>query len=130
MPRLILNEVAAYLKQRAENKDTTRRVLGAEEKLVIIWSMTKGWPVAKTARLIGKSTHPIWRYRYQVVHDPQIVFEDLLFLYSELDGHKWSCRFCGESRKNRARIMRHVLGHFLPIEVAKLAPLARVQNPL
>ena len=127
MPTLISSQVGAFLKHRAKVKGNERSVLGAEEKLVILWATTRGWGVAKTARMIGRSASPISRYRRQILDDPQIVFERL-HLYSQLADHKWSCHFCGEFKKTRNKIMRHILSHLLPLEIAKAVPLDRVRN--
>ena len=127
MPTLISSDVNGYFKRLGQVKENNRGVLGAEEKLVIIWGMTRGWSKAKTACMIGRSTSAIARYKNRIVHRPQIVFDDM-DLYSQLAERKWGCRICGEFRTTRTRIMRHVLAHFLPIEIAKVATL-RVQNP-
>ncbi len=128
MPTPISSEVGRYLAHLRQVRENNRRPLSAEEKLVIIWGLIRGWSKAKTARLIGRSSSPIGRYKNRIAHKPQIVFDDM-DLYSQLAERKWGCRICGEFRKTRTRIMRHVLAHFLPIEIAKVATL-RVQNPL
>ena len=127
MPTLISSDVSGYLRRLGQVKGNDRRALGAEEKLVIIWGMIRGWSKAKTARMIGRSTSPIGRYKNRIVHNPQIVF-DHLQLYSQLADRKWGCRICGEFRNTRMRVMRHILAHILPIEIAKGAALSG-QNP-
>ena len=122
MPTLINSDVSGYFKRLGQVKENNRGVLCAEEKLVIIWGMISGWSKAKTARMIGRSTSPIWRYQNRIVQWPQIVFEDMQ-LYSQLGDRKWGCRICGEFMKTRTGIMRHILAHFLPIEMAKVATL-------
>ena len=122
MPTLISSDVNRYLKQLGQVKEINRSALGAEEKLVIIWGMISGWSKAKTARTIGRSTSSIGRYKHRIVHRPQTVFEDMQ-LYSQLGDRKWGCRMCGGVMKTRTGIMRHILAHFLPIEIAKVATL-------
>ena len=122
MPTLISSDVTGYLKHLGRVKECNRSVLSTEEKLVIIWGFTRRWSKAKTASMIGRSTSAIARYKNRIVHRPQIVFDDLR-LYSQLGDRKWGCRICGEFMKTRTRIMRHILAHFLPIEIAKVATL-------
>lgn len=122
MPTLISSDVNGYFKRLGKVKENNRGVLGAEEKLVIIWGMTRGWSKAKTARMIGRSTSPIGRYIHRIVYRPHTVFDDLQ-LYSQIADRKWGCRICGEFMKTRTRIMRHILAHFLPMEIAKFATL-------
>ena len=127
MPTLISSDVSRYLAHLRQVKEINRRALGAEEKLVIIWGMIRGWSKAKTARMIGRSSSPIGRYKNRIAHNPQIVFDDM-HLYSQLADRMWGCRICGEFRKTRTRIMHHILAHFLPIEIVKAATLSG-QNP-
>jgi len=88
MPTLISSDVNGYFRRLGQVKENNRGVLGAEEKLVIIWGMTRGWSKAKTARMIGRSTSPIGRYIHRIVYRPQTVFDDLQ-LYSQIADRKW-----------------------------------------
>ena len=48
MPTLISSDVNGYFKRLGQGKENNRGVLGAEEKLVIIWGMTKVDPIIWT----------------------------------------------------------------------------------
>ena len=51
-------------------------------------------------------------------------------LYIQMDGHKFQCRICGEIRTTRTKVMRHILSHFLPDDIARTAALNVVERPL
>ena len=50
--------------------------------------------------------------------------------YIQMDARKFQCRICGEIRTTRTKVMRHILAHFLPDEIARMAEVNIVERPL
>lgn len=101
-----------------------------DDKLLIVWGMWRGLTAPHLARRMKRHPHTVQRYRRRVVMDPGVVFDDQLPLFHRQSGEGFICRFCGETRAGRMRVMRHVLAHFLPYEMARGARLGRVERPL
>ncbi|MCI0825936.1 MAG: hypothetical protein J4N90_14405, partial [Chloroflexi bacterium] len=71
----------------------------------------------------------IWSYKERVKRSPAVVFYELS-LYIQMDARKFQCRICGEIRTTRTKVMRHILAHFLPDEIARMAEVNIVERPL
>ena len=126
---LLDREVAGYLKTGKHLHQPSKSHLSVDEKHTVIWGMTRGWSVEKTARAIGRGGSTVWRYRNKIATYPKLVFSELN-LYVQLAPHSFQCRICGESRSTRTKAMRHVLAHILPEEIARGVPLAGLRKPL
>ena len=95
----------------------------------MIWGWSRGWSANRIATAIKISERVIWNYKARVVRSPAVVFYQLS-LYIQMDAHKFQCRICGEIRTTRTKVMRHILAHFLPDEIARTAALSVVERPL
>ena len=130
MPRLPLLdiEVNKYIQSR-RTRDPKRRVIGADEKQAMIWGWSRGWSANRIATAIKISERVIWSYKERVKRSPAVVFYELS-LYIQMDARKFQCRICGEIRTTRTKVMRHILAHFLPDEIARTAAVNVVERPL
>ena len=102
--------------------------LDDDDKLVIIWGLSRGWAAAKIARTLPASTATVKNFKARLFDDPGSVFQLPVLVQSGPRFH--DCQICGESRASRVRGMRHVLAHILPLEVARDMPLGDVAKPL
>ncbi len=105
------------LKNPREKNET----LGVDDRVVIIQGWTLGWSDYRIARAAGCHRLTIWKFKQKILDDPGLAF--YLPLMSMLSKKEWGCRLCGEVRSGKVRCQRHVLRHFLPIEIARDANL-------
>lgn len=102
--------------------------LDDDDKLVIIWGLSRGWSTEKIARSLPASSGTIKNYKAKIFDEPGLVFE-LPILVQE--GPKsYECQICGERRGSRLNGMRHVLSHTFPYEVARDTPLDGIERKL
>ena len=109
----ILTHIGARLPKKREKG----RHLSVEDKLVILWGLTNGWSVDRIATSLPAGYATVARYKSRVFEDPKVVFE--LPVVSTLGKHGYRCRLCGEERSKKVKVMRHVLAHVLPYEIAR-----------
>lgn len=102
--------------------------LDDEDKLVILWGLSRGWAAGKIARALPASPGTVKNFKNRIFQDPGLVFQLPVLAQAGPKSHQ--CQLCGESRPSRMKAMRHVLAHFLPDEMARGVPLEHCQNPL
>ena len=102
--------------------------LDDDDKLLVIWGMSRGWTIRRTAETLPTSQSTVKNYRSRVFEHPAIVFELPVLTMTEPKAHQ--CGLCGESRATRQKGMRHILAHILPYEVARDVPLDDCLKPL
>ena len=102
--------------------------LDVDDKVLIIWGLSRGWSTAKIARSLGASSRTITNYKSKIFDDPRVVFE--LPLLNQVGEKSWECQICGERKGSRLKGMRNVLSHCLPYEVARDTPLDDMERRL
>ena len=102
--------------------------LDDDDRLVILYGLSRGWSAAKIAEALPASEGTVKSYKAEIVDEPGLVFDLPVLVQSGPRSH--DCQICGESRGSRVRGMRHVLAHVFPYEVARDAPLGDVEKPL
>ena len=102
--------------------------LDDDDKLVILWGLSRGWTIKRTAETLPTSQSTVKNFRAKVFEDPAVVFELPVLTQAGAKAHQ--CGLCGESRPTRMKGMRHVLAHVLPHEVARDTPLGGCPKPL
>ncbi len=122
----IFAEIGDRIKNRPSR--TKNAHLSAEDKLLILWGISREWTIRQTAHTLPASPTTVKSYRQRISEDPLLVFE--LPLLKQASGKKQQCQLCGEERPSRARAMRHVLAHIFPYEIARDASLSEVVRPL
>ncbi len=125
----ILDDINAYIKTGVREVQTSHRFLSVDDKLMIIWGLSRSWGDKRTAHYTKVGLTAMKNYKSKIVHDPQSIFEELP-LYTQIDSRKYMCRLCRERRPTRAQVMRHILAHIFPPEIYEVAPLTRVIRPL
>ena len=109
-------------------RDLVHSDLDDDDKLVIIWGLSRGWTAEKIARILSASIGTVKLFKAKILYEPGCVFELSVLVQSGPRSH--DCQICGESRASRIKGMRHVLGHILPLEVARDMPLWEIEKPL
>ena len=102
--------------------------LDDDDKLVILYGLSRGWSAAKIAEALPASVGTIKNFKARIFDDPGSVFDLPVLAQSGPRSH--DCQICGEAKASRVKGMRHVLAHILPYEVARDVPLDRVENHL
>ncbi|MDA1129865.1 MAG: hypothetical protein O2913_14410 [Chloroflexi bacterium] len=102
--------------------------LDDDDKLVILWGLSRGWAARKIARAVPCSEGSVKNYKNRLFEDPGVLFELPLLLQTAPKVHQ--CQLCREQRPSRSKAMRHVLSHVLPYEVARDIRLDDVEKPL
>ena len=102
--------------------------LDDDDKLVILWGLSRGWSAGKIAEALPASISTIKNFKGRIFDDPGLVFELPLLIQTSPRSHQ--CRICGEERPNRIRGMRHILGHIFSYEMARDMPLGDLEKPL
>ena len=102
--------------------------LDDDDRLVIIWGLSRGWTAGKIARTLPASVGTVKNFKAKILDEPACVFELPVLVQSGPRSH--DCQICGGSRASRIKGMRHVLGHILPLEVARDMPLGDIEKPL
>lgn len=102
--------------------------LDDDDKLVILWGLSRGWATGKIARALPASPGTVKNYRARIFDNPGLVFD--LPVLTQTGPRVHQCQLCGEDRPSRIKGMRHVLAHIFPYEVARDMPLDEVERPL
>ena len=102
--------------------------LDDDDKLVIVYGLSRGWSAAKIADALPASIGTVKRYKAQIMDNPGLVFE--LQVLVQTAPRSFQCQLCREQRQSRSKAMRHVLAHVLPYEVARDIRLDDVEKPL
>jgi hypothetical protein len=99
-----------------------------DDRLWVIWGLSRGWSDYTIAAKIQCDRSTVWRYKQRLYEDPSIVFHLPLILW--IGKREFRCQLCGETRTTRMQCMRHVLAHFLPYEIARDCDLSDLKRPL
>lgn len=81
------------------------------------------WSILRIHRTYDISERTIGRFRKRILNDPLEIARLPVMERVGATGKSYRCRFCGETRPQRARCFRHVMSHVLPFEVARDYPL-------
>ncbi len=122
----IFVEIGDRIKNRPSRNKNAH--LSTEDKLVILWGISREWTIRQTAQALPASPTTVKAYRQRIFADPLLVFE--LPVLRQASGRKYQCQLCGEERPSRVRAMRHVLAHIFPYEIARDASLSEAVRPL
>lgn len=103
--------------ERIRAVSRARHGLTEDDRLFILWGKSKGYEETLIASTMGKSRGVVRRYFTKVQLSPLIIFKDKVY---DIFGRKrFKCRFCFDERDTEMRMQRHVLGHFVPYEIAR-----------
>jgi len=102
--------------------------LDDDDKLLIIWGLSRGWSAEKIARALPASGGTVKNFKSKILDDPAVVFDLPILVQTGPKSHQ--CQICGQSRGSRLKGMRHVLDHVLPYEVARDTTLDGVARQL
>ena len=122
----IFAEIGDRVKSRPSRSKNAH--LSSEDKLLILWGISRDWTIRKTAQALPASPTTVKTYRQRIFEEPTLVFE--LPVLRQMSGKKQRCQLCGEERPGRVMAMRHVLAHILPYEIARDASLSEAVRPL
>ena len=122
----IMDVIGARVKDRPPRAQRSR--LDDDDKLVIIWGLSRGWSAEKIAQALPASGGTVKNFKAKIFDDPGVVFELPVLVQSGPRSH--DCQVCGEVRGSRLKGMRHVLAHIMPFEMARDIPLGDVEKPL
>ena len=100
-------------------KDRTR--LSVEDQLLIVWGTYKGWNRKRIAEKITASRLTVWRHQRLWEEEPTLLLD--LPILAQLSESRFRCEICGERRKTRTKIYRHVLAHVVPDDIARFTSL-------
>jgi len=113
-------------------KDRPPRVknahLDGEDKLLILWGLSRNWSAGKIARTLPASPGTVNNFKIRIFDNPGLVFQLPVLVQTGPRVHQ--CQICGETRPSRIKGMRHVLSHIFPREMARDMPLEEVEKPL
>ena len=96
-------------------KDGT--ALSVDDQLLIVWGIYKRWNTKKIAEKIPASRLTIWRYQRLWDEQPTRLLD--LPIFTQLSESRFRCDICGETRKTRTKIYRHVLAHVVWEDIAR-----------
>lgn len=102
--------------------------LDDDDKLLVLWGLSRGWAAGKVARTIPCRPGTVKNYKNRIAGEPGLVFQPPVLV--QIGVRLQQCQLCGETRPCRVKAMRHVLAHILPYEVARDLPLNVVEKPL
>ena len=119
----ILGDRVKYSPQRVKYSH-----LDHDDKLLILWGLSRGWTIRRTAETLPTSQSTVKNYRSRVFEDPATVFELSILKLTGSKSHQ--CGLCGETRPTLMKARRHVLSHVLPYEIARDTPLDACLKPL
>ena len=122
----LLAQIGDRVKNRPPRKKYDR--LDDDDKMLILWGASRGWTVKKIAMALPAGQTTVKNYKARIFDDPGLVFD--LPVLEEIGAKVYRCRLCGERRGSRDKVMRHVLAHILPEEIARGVNLGRVAKPL
>ena len=91
--------------------------LSVDDKLIILWGMYREYSNRHISRLLPCGIDTVRSYKGKVYGDPLLAFE--LPVYIQQGTKRFRCGFCGSMKPNKATIMRHVLSHVVPTEIAR-----------
>jgi hypothetical protein len=90
--------------------------LSVDDKLVILWGMYREYSMRHISRSLPCAIDTVRRYRNDVYEDPLLAFE--IPVYIQAGTKKFRCAFCASTKPNKSTIIRHVLSHIVPSEIA------------
>ena len=91
--------------------------LSVDDKLIILWGLYREYSNRHISKLLPCGIDTVRTYKSKVYEDPLLIFD--LPVYIQQGNKKFRCGFCGSIKPNKSTIMRHVLSHIVPIEIAR-----------
>lgn len=102
--------------------------LTIDDKMAILWALAHQWSIKRIAKELPAGSSTIEKFKHSLIVDPtQIV--NLPVYYVDTKG-RYRCRFCGATRPGRIRVIRHVMSHILPRDIAENYPIGDVKSDL
>ena len=99
-----------------------------DEQLQILWGKTDGWSNRRIAGAISASKAGVREYWKRTLNDPASIFE-LRVLVQVAEG-SYHCELCLSKCPGWREGVRHVLCHFLPVDLAMKVPMKLFPKPL
>ena len=91
--------------------------LNVDDKLLLLWGMYREYSIRQIGILVGCAAESVRKYRDAVLDDPLLVFE--LPVYVQQGPKIFRCEFCSAHKETKSNIIRHVLAHVVPAEMAR-----------
>ena len=110
--------------QRGQGPGGIKHWLTDEDRLFLLWAWMSGWSNTKAARELPCSPSVVGRFHLDLIYDLDLVFA--MPVMRQVGARKFECQYCSDIKPSRMKSMRHIVGHYLPIEWALTAPLERV----
>ena len=91
--------------------------LTVDDKLLLLWGMYREYSLRQIGIFVSCATESVRKYRDTIFDDPLLIFELPVFVQQ---GPKiFRCNFCGAHKESKSHIIRHVLSHVVPAEMAR-----------
>ena len=91
--------------------------LTVDDKLLLLWGMYREYSLRQIGVLVNCAAESVRKYRDIVFDNPLIIFD--LPVYVQQAPKIYRCNFCGAHKEAKAVIIRHVLSHVVPSEMAR-----------
>ena len=112
IPALVADHRAGLLQKR-----TPYALLTVDDKLLALWGMYRGYSMASNSRFTNVGIDTLRKLRDTVFEDPLSIFE--LPVYIQQGQKKFRCNFCSGVKMTKTLMIRHVLAHIIPYEMAR-----------
>ena len=91
--------------------------LSVDDKLIILWGLYREYSNKNISRMLPCGVDTVRRYKSSIYSDPLGVFD--LPVYIQQGSKRFKCTFCSSQKPNKGTIIRHVLSHVVPMEIAR-----------
>jgi hypothetical protein len=91
--------------------------LSVDDKLMILWGLYREYSMRHIAGLLPCAIDTVRHFKNDVYEDPLLAFE--IPVYIQAGAKKFRCAFCASTKPNKSTIIRHVLSHIVPTEIAQ-----------
>jgi len=91
--------------------------LNVDDKLLLLWGMYREYSIRQIGLFVQCSIESVRKYRDTVLDDPLLIFD--LPVYVQQGPKIYRCNFCGAHKESKSNIIRHVLSHVVPAEMAR-----------
>ena len=106
----------------ARGPEERRAWMTAEEKRFILWAQREQWTAARIGRALGVNEATVRRYRRQFWDRPELLLElGLIQMVGKPTEDEHQCLVCGERVIERREAQRHLLLHFLDVNIVEEA---------
>ena len=123
MPTPFLERIVAQRSKRSQ-----RGRLNDQDKLAILLCLHHRTSLPRIARTVGTSLQTIERHVARFRENPaKHIFGMEVYQQS---ARGWECGFCGTVKQKEAQVIRHVMEHVLPREVARDAKIDHIPRRL